>query len=83
VKAISKAMQTTLGSDADEVAKELLKNGIPRNLATEALAIARQQGRFTIFSLVDALTRLTQKCRFAGDRVEADQKVAALLALAA
>jgi hypothetical protein len=83
VKAISKAMQTTLGSDADEVAKELLKNGIPRNLATEALEIARQQGRFTIFSLVDALTRLTQNCRFVGDRVEADQKISTLLALAA
>jgi hypothetical protein len=83
VKAISKAMETKLGNDAEDVAKELFKNGIPRNLAIEALEIARQQGRFTIFSLVDALTRLTQKCRFAGDRVEADQKVAALLALAA
>lgn len=83
VKAVSKAMQTTLGSDADEVTKELLKNGIPRNLASEALEIAKRQGRFTIFSLVDALTRLTQKCRFAGDRVEADLKIASLLALAA
>ena len=53
------------------------------SLARNAIEIARQQGRFTIFSLVDALTRLTQKTKFVGDRTEADAKVAALLALAA
>lgn len=83
VTCISKAMQATLGSDADEVVKELLRNGIPRHLAVEALEIAKARGRFTIFALVDALTKLTQKCRYAGDRVEADQKIATLLALAA
>ena len=76
-------MSQTLGADADSVAKELLKNGIPRNLAHNAVEIARQQGRFTIFSLVDTLTRLTQKAKFVGDRTEADAKVAAMLALAA
>jgi hypothetical protein len=60
----------------------IARNGIPRNLASDAIEIARQQGALTIFALVDALTRLTQKAKFAGDRVEADAKVASLLALA-
>ena len=83
VRVLTRAMSQTLGADAESVTKELLKNGIPRHLAQDAIAIARQQGRFTIFSLVDALTRLTQRSKFIGDRTEADAKVAALLALAA
>jgi hypothetical protein len=83
VRVLTKAMQHSLGPDADAVAKELARNGIPRNLASGAIEIARQQGAFTIFALVDALTRLTQKVKYAGDRVEADAKVASLLSLAA
>ena len=83
VKVLSGAMTQRLGDDADAVLKELAKHGIPRQLARDATEIARQQGSFTIFSLVDALTRLTQKVRFAGDRVEADARVASLLSLAA
>lgn len=83
VSVLSKAMKQRLGDDADAVLKELAKHGIPRQLARDATEIARQQGAFTIFSLVDALTRLTQKVRFAGDRVEADARVAQLLSLAA
>lgn len=82
VRVLGKAMETTLGSDAAEVAKKLAGNGIPANLARDAIEIARQQGRFTIFALVDALTRLTQNAKYAGDRAEADAKVATLLALA-
>ena len=82
VRVLTKAMQESLGADAESVAKELARNGIPRGLARDAIEIARQQGGFTIFALVDALTRLTQKAKYAGDRVEADSKVAALLALA-
>ena len=82
VRVLTKAMQETLGADAESVAKELARNGIPRNLAQDAIEIARQQGAFTIFALVDALTRLTQKAKYVGDRVEADAKVASLLALA-
>ena len=82
VRVLTRAMQETLGADAESVAKELARNGIPRNLAQDAIEIARQQGAFTIFALVDALTRLTQKAKYAGDRVEADAKVASLLALA-
>lgn len=83
VSVVSKAMRETLGSDGDAVVKELLKNGIPRGLATKAMEIARHQGRFTIFSLVDALTRLSQKSKYIGDRTESDHKVAALLSLVA
>ena len=83
VKVISGAMQQTLGSAADDVLKTLASEGIPRGLAAKATELAQQSGRFSIFSLVDALTRLAQEVRYAGDRVEVDAKAAALLALAA
>ena len=82
-RVMAKAMQETLGSDSETVIKELTKNGIPRGLAAKAMEIARQQGRFTIYSLVDALTRLTQQVKYIGDRTESDHKVAALLSLVA
>lgn len=82
VKVIKRAMETKLGDEADEVAATLTKNGIPKSLATKALEIAQQQGAFTIFALVDALTRLSGQVQFAGDRTEADQRAASLLALA-
>ena len=82
-RVMARAMRETLGSDGDTVIKELTKNGIPRGLAAKAMEIARQQGRFTIYSLVDALTRLTQQVKFIGDRTESDHKVAALLSLVA
>ena len=52
-------------------------------MAKEALKIAEQQGKFTIFSLVDALTRLAGQKPNAGDRVELDTKSASLLGLVA
>ena len=79
---IRKAMETKLGEDADEVLKQLAKNGIPRGAAREALKIAEQKGAFSIFALVDALTQLSGKVSFAGDRSEADVKSAKLLSLA-
>ncbi len=80
--ALAKAMRERLGSDAEEVMKVLTQHEIPRNLAKQALDMAEQQGAFTIFSVVDALTRLTQSIRYAGDRVEIDARVGTLLALA-
>lgn len=80
---IRKAMQEKLGSDAEEVLKVLTKQGIPRGLGQQATEIAKTEGRFTIFSLVDALTRLSGQLPNAGDRTEADNKAAKLLALAA
>ena len=81
-KVMLKAMQTRLGSDADEVAKVLLQHGIGRNWVKQALEIAQVQGRFTIFAMVDALTRMAGELKFAGERAEIDQKAAGLLTLA-
>ena len=80
---IKKAMEQTLGENVGEAMKALTKNGIPRGLAKKALEIAEQKGRFTIFALVDALTRLAREQENAGDRTDADEKASALLALAA
>ncbi len=76
------AMTERLGQDADEVTKVLSSHKIPRHLITEALDMARRQGGFTIFALVDALTKLSQEVRYAGDRVELDVKIGKLMSLA-
>ena len=82
VKAVQQAMVTTLGSDAEEVQKAMSQNGIPRALINEAIEIAQEKGRFTIFAMVDALTRIAGKFVNAGERIQVDQKAAGLLALA-
>lgn len=82
-KVVRKAMETRLGDDAEEVAEVLAKAGVSQALRKQALDLAREQGRFTIFSLVDALTRLSGAFKNAGDRTEADQKAGRLLQLAA
>ena len=83
VSVIRKAMETKLGDDAEETFKEVCKNGIPRSVAKEAITLAQEKGRFTVWSLIDALTRLSQESRYVGDRTEADQKAAQLLTLVA
>ena len=83
VRVMEKAMSERLGSDAEETLTQLLKNGIPKGLAKQALEIARQQGGFTIFSLVDALTRIAGQQVNAGDRLDIDARAAQLLVLAA
>lgn len=80
---IKKAMETVLGSDVDSALEILQERGITRTLAKKALEIARQKGRFTVFSVVDALTRLSAKLPHAGDRAEADERAGRLLTLAA
>lgn len=82
VKTIENAMKAKLGSDEEEVLKVLLKNGLPKNLAADAMKIAQQKGKFTIFSIVDALTRMAGKLPNAGERTELDMKAARLLDLA-
>lgn len=82
VKVIRKAMTEKLGDDADEVSRRLAAEGIPRGVVKDAMEIARQQGGFTIFSLVDALTRTSQSVQLAGNRVELDAKIGRLLSLA-
>lgn len=81
VRVIRKAMQARLGNDSEEVLEALAKHGVTKSLAKRALEIAREQGRFTIFSLVDALTRIAGEEKNAGDRVGADVKAARLLQL--
>jgi hypothetical protein len=79
---IRKAMSTFLGTDAEEVSRELAKYDIPRHYIKDAMAIAQAQGGFTIYALVDALTRQTQNLTYVSDRAEADYKIAQLLSLA-
>lgn len=79
-KVIRKAMTERLGDDAEEVAKVLLREKLPKHLIDSAIDLAGRQGGFTIFSLVDALTQLSQHVRHAGERTELDAKAASLLA---
>lgn len=81
VRVIRKAMAEKLGDDADDALKALLKHGLGRAVAKKALEVAAAQGAFTIFSVVDALTRMAGENRNAGDRLDADQKAATLLSL--
>lgn len=81
-KVMANAFKQKLGDDAEEVAKVLFKHGIPRDFAKQGLALAEKQGRFTIFAIVDALTKLARNCQNAGTRVELDERAGALLALA-
>jgi hypothetical protein len=82
VRVVRKAMEQTLGADADEAVKELVKHGLTRTLAKQAVESVAG-GRFTLFALVDALTRLAQKAEYAGDRTALDVQAAGLFSLAA
>jgi len=81
-EAIRKAMQTRLGRDSEECLKALSQRGIKRTLAKKALEVAAEQGGFSIWCVVDALTRLARETQFAGLRTEADGKASQLLQLA-
>lgn len=78
---VQKAMEEKLGETSEEAMKVLCKNGIGRSVAQKALKIAEEQGRFTIFAIVDALTTMAREEQNAGDRYEADQKASSLLSL--
>lgn len=79
---VKRAMETKLGDDTEEVVKVLSRHGITKLLANRALEMARAQGSFTIFSVVDALTKIAGEVANAGDRAEMDQKASGLLSLA-
>lgn len=84
LRVLKTAVATKLGDDAEEAITALVKNGIPMGLGRAAVELAQERGeRFTVFSLVDALTRLAQNQDNAGDRTEIDVKAGALLSLAA
>lgn len=80
---IKKAMSTALGDKAEDVMKILREHGIQKSVADHALNLAAQRGKFTVFSLVDALTQLAGQEHNAGDRTDADVRASALLAMAA
>ncbi len=82
-RVIGKAMTEKLGREDEDVMKILTKRGFSRQLAKEATEIAKQKGEFSIFSVVDALTRIARRIPNAGDRLEADAKASRLLQLAA
>ncbi len=80
-KVIRKAMHEHLGTDDDDALKLLARHDIPRAVAKEALEQARRSGRFTIFSVVDALTRISGNLSYVGDRTDLDEKASRLLSL--
>ena len=82
VKVVRTAMSDQMGSHADDALKKLLKRGFRRKLAEAALELAGRQGSFSIFSIVDALTQLTQRTSYIGERTELDLQAARLLELA-
>jgi hypothetical protein len=80
-KLITKAMVEKLGDDADEVVKVLAKQGVQQRLARQATEMTLNMGKkFTLFNVVDALTRIAREVPFAGDRTEADERASQLLA---
>ena len=80
---IRKAMEQQFGDTPDKVLELLKDRGITRTMAKQAVELAATQGRFTVFSVVDALTRIAGRLKYAGDRVEADEKAGKLLTLVA
>ena len=78
---LKRAMCEKLGSDAHDVSRQLRRHGIPSDLGKKAIEVAAQGNGFTVFSLVDALTQLTQQSTFIGDRTALDMKVSSLLSL--
>ncbi len=82
-KGMKLAMNTTLGQDAEEVHKVLGKQGVSFRLAEQALQLVGPQAPYSVFAIVDALTRIAGRYENAGDRLVLDQKAATLLSLAA
>ena len=81
--AVRKAMATTVASDSDEAMKFLSQHSLPRDTIERAVKQLGHEGKpFTLWNLVDALTHFNVNLRYAGDRTEADQKVAKLMELA-
>ena len=80
---LRKAMAEPTG-DKEETLHILADHGVSRQLAKKAVELAEGRGkRFTIWSMVDALTQLSRDSKYAASRVEADERASALLALAA
>ena len=83
VRQMTAAQTTVLGDDREATLKALTGKGIPQNSIREALnMVTANESRFTVFALVDALTRISGRIRHAGDRAEMDARIGRLLTLA-
>ena len=81
---VRKAMHEKLGDEAEEVMKTLQKHDLGKEAVARAVKQLGECGKpFTLWNLVDALTQQNVSLTYAGDRTEADQKVAKLLGLSA
>jgi hypothetical protein len=80
--AIKLAMATPFGEDAEEVRKTLAKHGVSSRLADQAIELVTPWESYSVFGIVDALTRIAGRSENAGDRLLVDQKAASLLSLA-
>ncbi len=83
VRQMTIAQSAVLGQDQEETMKALSGRGIPQHTVKEAMKMVSAGGsRFTVFALVDALTRISGRIRQAGDRAELDSRIGRLLTLA-
>ena len=83
VHVIRKAMGTNLDPNMERILGLLGSYGVRRSLAQQAVDHAKQEGALTIFSIVEALTRLSQDMPYAGERVTADAAASRLLTMVA
>ncbi len=67
---------------ARQVRKLLGKHGVSSRLAEQVVQTVGQRTSYTLFGVVDALTRIAGRYENAGDRLVVDQKAASLLSLA-
>ena len=81
---VRKAMHEKLGDEAEDVMKTLQKHDLGKEAVARAVKQLGECGKpFTLWNLVDALTQQNVSLTYAGDRTEADQKVAKLLGMSA
>lgn len=80
--AVRSAMDAKLGQDADEATKALTKHGIPLAIVKKAIDGSAMTRPYTVWKMVDAITRLARELPNAGDRVDADERASNLLSLA-
>ena len=77
------AQSIVVGDDAEATMKALSGHGIPQTFVRDAIKMITEKGsRFSVFAIVDALTRISGRILHAGDRAESDAKIGRLLALA-
>lgn len=82
-KSIEKAMETSLGSTAEEATKALSGHGLSASIVKSAIdSMVANGSKFSVFHAVHAMTRLTGRLTNAGDRIEQDARIGTLLSLA-